>query len=293
MDNSEPHHPGTTAIGWTEGPEPGRFRLRQLACWLPAAAIGGVVIGWAAVVAERYYAPLVVFPILTGVVLGGVLVALMRLGQVGHRPTLAAGALLAILLAVAGEHYVAFRQTQNRLQREPEKMAMLRLIEQARKEAGEEAPDAIPLPPTDFVGYTCWLANHQGLKLGSAWLRGSVVWWIWALDAILLGIPGLLLVAATARLPYCNHCQRWYHAIRSGKTAPSTTRRLAVLLGLEVPPEIRSARYRLIACQGGCGPTGLVLFWEQPDGSFSSGYIWLDWSGHREVLSVLDEKREE
>lgn len=288
MDNSQPPCPGIT-----EGPQPGCFRLWQPACWLPAAAITGVAIGWVAVVAERYYAPLVVFPILTGVVLGGILVLLMRLCRVGHRPTLAAGAVLAILLAIVGEHYVAFRQAQNRLQREPEKMAMLRLIEQARKEAGEETPESIPLPPGDFLGYTCWLANHQGLKLGSAWLRGSVVWLLWALDAILLAIPSFLLVAATARLPYCNHCQRWYHTNRSGKTAPLTARQLAGLAGVEVPAEIRSARYRLISCQGGCGPSGLVLFWEQPDGSFSSGYIWLDLSGHREVLSVLDETREE
>jgi len=288
MDNSPTPRPGTT-----EGPRPGRFRPWQVACWLPVAAAAGVAIGWAAVVAERYYAPLVVFPILTGVVLGGVLVLLMRLSRVGHRPTLAAGTLLAIVLAVAGEHYIAFQQAQDRLQREPEKMAMLRLIEQARKEAGEEDAQSIPLPPSDFVGYTCWRANYQGLEFGSAWLRGSVVWLLWALEAILLAVPCLLLVAATARLPYCNHCQRWYHTIRSGKIAPSTAGRLAVLAGVEVPTEIRSARYRLIACQGGCGPTGLVLSWEQPDGSFSSGYIWLDASGHREVLSVLDEKREQ
>ena len=288
MDNCETPHPRTT-----EGPHPGRFRSWQLLCWLPVAAVAGVVIGWVAVVAQRYYAPLVVFPIMTGVFLGGVLVLWMRVCRVGHRPTLAAGALLAILLAVAGEHYIAFRQAQNRLRREPEKMAMLRLIEQARKEAGEETPESVPLPPTDFPGYACWLANHQGLKLGSAWLRGSAVWLLWALDAILLGISGLALVAATARLPYCNHCQRWYYTIRSGRTTPSTGGELAALAGLELPAEIRSARYRLISCQGGCGPTGLVLFWQQPDGDFSSGYVWLDASGHREVLSALDQKTEE
>ncbi len=288
MDSAQPPRPGTT-----EGPQPGWFRPWQLACWLPVAAVAGVAIGWVAVVAERYYAPLVLFPILTGVVLGGVLVLLMRLSRVGHRPTLAAGTLLAIVLAVAGEHYIAFRQAQPRLEREEEKMAIAREIEQAHKEAGEDEPELIPLPPADFVGYTSWRANHQGLPLGGTWLRGSVVWLLWAVDAVLLGLACFLLVAATARLPYCNHCERWYHTIRGGKIAPSTAARLAALTGVEVPAEIRLARYRMTACQGGCGPTGLALFWEQPDGSFSSGYVWLDASGRREAVSVLDEEREQ
>jgi hypothetical protein len=46
----------------------------------------------------------------------------------------------------------------------------------------------------------------------------------------------------------------------------------------------------LIACRGGCGPSGLALFWEQPDGDFSSGYLWLTPSGRNEVQETLDQR---
>jgi len=284
----------------------GRFCLGQLAWWLPACALLGGAVAWFAVVAERYYAPLVAFPILVGVFLGGSLVAVMRAGQVGHRPTILAGALLGAAISIAGQHWLGFWQFRQGLEQSPKKAAALRLFEQAQEEAregpreetqrtepAEEAVSWPAVPPTTFGRHLRWRAERVGIPIGGTTLRGGLVWLIWAVDGLLVAIAAGVLVAATARLPYCDRCRTWYHTMRSGKIGDFTARELARLADVSMAGPIRSARYRLVTCREGCGPTGLALSWEQSEGRFSSGYVWLDASGRNEVLSALDQKKEE
>ena len=68
------------------------------------------------------------------------------------------------------------------------------------------------------------------------------------------------------RVPYCNQCRTWYRTVRNGKIDLPTAGRLAELLGVETAGAPRSARYRLSACQGGCGPTRCELSWEHGGG---------------------------
>jgi len=300
----------------------GRFRIGQLAWWLPACALLGGAVAWFAVVAERYYAPLVAFPILVGVFLGGALVAMMRAGEVGHRPTILAGTLLGAAISIAGQHWLGFWQFRQGLEPSPEKAAAARLFEKAQEEAekeapeeeadqaGEESPDTAPqesrqeqspgaalprpaVPPSTFGRYLRWRAEGVGIPIGGTTLRGGLVWLIWAVDGLLVALAAGLLVAVTARLPYCDRCRTWYHTMRSGKIDELTTQELARLADVSLAGPIHSARYRLVACREGCGPTGLALSWEQPDGGFSSGYVWLDASGQSEVLSALEQKKDE
>jgi hypothetical protein len=95
-------------------------------------------------------------------------------------------------------------------------------------------------------------------------------------------------VYAAARLPYCNQCRRWYHATRSGRIDPDAVRQLAVAAGVATADPVRRARYRLIGCPGGCGPPGLSLFWEQPNGVYSAGPNWLGPDQRDQVQQLLD-----
>ena len=141
--------------------------------------------------------------------------------------------------------------------------------------------------------------------------HGALVWLAWTVDAVLVLVPALFLVGATARLPYCNRCRRWLQTVRSGRLDPGTAGVLARLAGLSrpeplaagksaaskyatrdtFPDDFSRARYRLLACQGGCGPTGFVLSWDDPTGRLSSGVVWLDAAGRERVVEILDRSR--
>src|SRR4030042_5453002 len=97
-------------LGCVPGPDRGAFSWDRLLVWVPSCAVLGLLIAWAAVVAAGYFAPLVVFPLVVGVVLGGAIVLAMRVFRVGHRPTLWLGALLAGALVIVGQHYFSFRK---------------------------------------------------------------------------------------------------------------------------------------------------------------------------------------
>ncbi len=257
-----------------EEPQPGRFSWAPLACWLPVCGALGALVAWAADVARGYSDPFLVFPLIVGIVLGGVAVILMRVCRVGHRPTILLGVLLAATLTALGQHYVHFERIEWRMSRDP-KAALKRL--------------ALPeeLPPPDFWEFMRWSAA-KGLPIGKWPARDAWAWLVWGVDALCVYAPALLLVMATARLPYCNRCRSWYRTIRSGRIEPALARRLAAAIDLPVAENLRSARYRLCDCPSGCGPTGFTLSLDQPEGDFSSGLIWLDVPQRNEVQAILD-----
>ena len=261
--------------GLLPGPENGAFRWDRLLAWAPLSAVLGLLIAWATVVAEGYFAPFLLFPLVVGVILGGTILLAMRVCQVGHRPTIWLGALVAASVAIAGQHYFFFQKAQGLLARDPEKLAKLQLV----------APEQIP--PARFCEYLKWSAA-RGRPIGPYTARGGLAWLAWSIDALLILVPAVVLVGATARLPYCNRCGRWFQTVRSGRLDSGTAAILAKLVGTELGPEHRRARYRMLACQGGCGPTGFVLAWDDPAGRLSSGIVWLDAAGRHRVVEILD-----
>ncbi len=262
--------------GLAPGPEKGTFRWDRLLAWVPLSAVLGLLIAWAAVVAEGYFAPFLLFPLVVGVVLGGTIVLAMRVCQVGHRPTIWLGALLAASVAIAGEHYFSFQKDQRQWARDPKKLAEMQL----------GFPERVP--PPRFGEYLAWSAA-RGLRIGPYAVRGGLVWLAWSINALLVLAPATFLVGATARLPYCNRCARWFQTVRSGRLDSATAGILARLVGTEVGPEPERARYRVLACQGACGPTGFVLSWDDPGGRLSSGIVWLDAAGRDRVVEILDQ----
>jgi hypothetical protein len=267
-------------------PGPGSFRWALLPVWLACCAGLGLLVGWAAVVARAYAAPLLLFPLVVGSVLGGLIVLAMRVLNLGHRPTIWLGALLAGLLAVAGQHYFTFLRIQRQHASQPDRLVKLRLV----------APERIP--PSDFVPFLLWSAD-RGLPLGGYRAQGLWVWLLWTVDGLLITLTTLLLAAITARMPYCDRCGRWYRVIRSGKWPPSlaekwpplleTIRRDAAAAADSSTPLAAFHRYRMIACEGGCGPTGLILSGEDSRGRAASQVVWLDAAGRAQLATFLDQ----
>lgn len=269
-----PNGPLTTVMG----PPPGIFRWQKLPAWLACCAAIGLLMAWAAAVARDYASPLLLFPLIVGAVLGGMLVLAMRVLDVGHRWTVWLGSLLAGLLTVAGQHYFTFWKVHWEVQREtardPKTLLKLRLLDR--------------LPPERFWEYMNWNAA-VGVKIGRYEMRNGLAWIYWSLDGLLIFVPDLILVGATARLPYCNRCRQWYHTTRSGSLDPHTWAALDPLVKAGLEREIARGRYRLLACQEACGPTGLALSGEGPDGRPCTCTVWLDAARCQQVVHLLDE----
>ena len=79
----------------------------------------GAVSAWLALEGQLTFAPLLLFPILVGVGVGAANVGLMRIAQMGNRPTAVLGVLLSAAVAIVGQHYLDYRhevaQDQQRL----------------------------------------------------------------------------------------------------------------------------------------------------------------------------------
>jgi hypothetical protein len=262
-----------------EPPKPASFRLGQAILWLVGSMVLGVLVAWAAEVAEAYSSPFLLFPLLVGVILGAVIVAALRLCRVGHRPTIVLGGLLAIAVTVAGQHYLSFWKYRQTFQGDTPAAARLR-----------RAQPLFDLPTT-WPEYLRSEA-HRGWNIGSYTFRDEMAWLMWGLDALLVAAPAVVLIITAARLPFCDRCRSWYHTMRSGRIDPETTCELAAAAGLSAPAEFFSGRYRLSGCAAGCSPAALELFWDEPDRDFSSDRLWLDRAHRDQILDILERRAE-
>jgi hypothetical protein len=263
--------------------QPGwRFPWVQLALWGPASLVLGGIAGWLAVEAQVYFAPLLLFPVLVGVGLGAMLVGLMRVTEIGDRPVLLAGTVLAVVVAVAGQHYLSYRQA---LRHHREDSAS---VQKAREAFGELLRGRLPEPPGSFLDYMDEQAR-QGRPLfwGHA-AEGWNAWASWAVDAILVLAAALAMVVPAARQPYCGRCHTWYRTVRGGRISVATAQGVAGLAAMEVPADAKWARYRLSHCRGGCGPARLELSCENTAGQLLAATAWLDAERRSRVIAVLD-----
>jgi hypothetical protein len=252
-----------------------------LAIWLPGSVLLGALAAWAAEDAQSFFAPLVIFPLLVGVVLGAVLVLLVRVGQVGHRPTIVLGTVLAALVAVVGQHYFAY-QTARQTVRPPDSP-----IEKA-KAAMPDLADRLS-PPQSFGEFMRRQAmqGRPVFRLFDA--QGGGAWALWAVEGFLTLAATLGVMIPAMRLPYCSRCRSWYRATRTARFPAAVIRRIAKVLDVETSERIRSGRCRLATCASGCGPTACELTWEDLDGETFFVHAWLDPAGRSEVVRIFDE----
>jgi hypothetical protein len=258
----------------------GRFAWVVLVYWLPCAAGLGGAAAWLAVAVQEHFAPLLLFPILVGVGVGALNVGLMRLAQMGNRPTALLGTLLAVAVAVLGQHYLSYRQQEALRQRQIEAMQQTGPPGVVR----ELAP-----PPLGFAEYMRRQAA-RGRPVAGYVLAGWAAWLSWAVDGLLVLAAALAMVIPAARLPYCKACRSWYRTVRAGRVPLALAQRLAEVASATIDDPVSWVRYRLACCQGGCGPTRLELFWESPErGGRRAIDAWLDVEHRQRAMAALDE----
>ncbi|MGD0519364.1 MAG: hypothetical protein ABSA26_17645 [Thermoguttaceae bacterium] len=264
----------------------GPFSLRGLAIWLLGVLIFATLVARAAVDAQFYFAPLVIFPLLTGVGLGGLLLGLMRAGQIGHRPTIISGAVLAVLIASTGEHYFCYLAARQTEPKQPQ------LADKARQVFPELLARGLQTPPESFLEYMCQQAERGRPLLFDYIARSWVAWLSWALDSLLVlaGVSAVLLPAMF--LPFCGRCQTWYRAIRSAQIPASAVKQIGRIAGVDPVEHLKSGHCRLICCHSGCGPTGCELYWEDTTGDTFFARAWIDAAQRNLVMQVLDEVTE-
>ncbi len=239
----------------------------------------GLIWAWAAEGAQWYFAPIILFPVMLGVVVGATVVGLVRFTQVGHRPTILLAAVLAALVAGIGPHYFSYLAAYDR--------AGSSIGAGAASQANVAA--LVRQMKPSFAQYLDAQARRGRPLVEGYVAKGWVAWLTWAVDALLVAAAAVAVTLPALRAPYCNRCGTWYRAIRNGRIDAPTARRLAELVRVEEIGHPRSFRYRLSACQGGCGPTRCELSWEEPDGALNLAQVWLDTAGRNEVVAILDE----
>jgi hypothetical protein len=256
----------------------GVFAWKGLALAILVAPPLGLVWAWMAEVAQAYFAPLLLFPLLLGAFAGISVVGLVRLAQVGHRPTIVLAAVLAAVVAGAGQHAFGYLSdyywTSSRIP--------------ASTVAGQDLSALVREMRPSFGQYMQAQARRGRPLVGDLLAKDAFAWLSWSVDALLTVAGAVAAVLPAMRVPYCNRCRTWYRTVRVGKIDLPTARRLAELAQVDEMGHLHSPRYRLSACQGGCGPTRCELSWEGADGAVDLAQVWLDAAGRNRVTAVLD-----
>ena len=274
-------HEEQSATG--EGPpRAARFRWPALALWLPTCGLLSAAVAWLAVVVAKHFAPLMIFPILVGLVLGVTLVGLARLMQAGNRPTVVLGTIVACLVAVVGQHYACYRVDRDLDLEQAES------FHQAEQKHPGLVLGTAPQPARDVFDYLRRQADEGRPLLGSYVARGPAAWTSWTADGLLLTAAALLVVLPAVRQPYCGRCRSWFRTTRRGQLDADSARRLAGGLKIELPDSVASIDYRVVSCSAGCDPTGFEICWIGESGKSSSARVWLGADQRNQVTQTLD-----
>ena len=278
MDTEREQSPNTA-----KHPSRPRFRWDRLPLWGPVCLILGAAVAWAATLVEPFSAPVLLFSLLVGAVLGASLIGTIRLFQIANRPTVLGGTVVAALIAVVGQHYFSYR-TACRAAVEDRRTYQL-----AQLAFRGEGLAQMPVPPEGFFPFLRWRAA-RGLAVLGYKAQGWIVWLLWASDGALVLAAALGVVWLALNRPYCDLCRSWFRTTRGGSVDPQTARRLAELVQAELPEPLASARYRLFACRAGCGPAGLELYGVGPKGDASRIKAWLDLARRDQIVQALDQR---
>jgi len=264
-------------------PNEGRFAWSGLALALVAAPVVGAVWAWIGNGIQAYFAPMILFPLLVGVVTGLSIVGLVRFAQMGHRPTILMTAVAAAVVAAAGQHYCHYLSDYFWKKQPSIGTGPL---------AGQDL-SALTQGMTPSFGKYLSVQARRGRPLpGGYVVQGCGAWLSWGIEALLSVAAAVGVTLPALRVPYCNRCGTWYRTIRNGRIDVPTARRLAETLDVDLAESMHSPRYRLSACRSGCGPMRCELSWEESNGVVDLARVWLDAEKRNKVLTVLDELAE-
>ena len=292
--------------------ETGQFTWFGLALGLAASLAVGVIYAWIAQRVQPHFAPLGLFPILIGVLTGATIVGVVRFARIGNRPTIFLSALLAAVVATGGQHYFsylsyvsAYEQASSPLKKgtgsertneNPAEQLVVRCLSpffNADRARQAQSLAALRQEAAPNFGHYMHAQAQRGRPLMDGYaVHGWLAWLSWAIDALLVAASAVVVTIPAARVPYCNRCGTWYRTVRCGRLDVPTAQRLAGLFGVEDIPPMRSPRYRLSACQSGCGPTRCELSWEESHGAVDLVRVWLNAQQRNQVTAILDELSE-
>jgi hypothetical protein len=285
----------------TPPPPPGSFSPFALVLMLAISPLVGLVWGWAAdaVQFQLDRSPFLVFPIIVGVFAGLTIVGLARFTQIGHRPTLLFAVVFAAATAAFGQHYLHYMaqysqplpQSSSAKGTDDAATALAQALIREEAAGGSSALHKELTP--SFFRYMLAQARRGRPLPGGYLATGWGAWLTWSIDLLLTVAAAVVVAAPALRIPYCNRCRSWYRTVRNGRIDVATARRLAEICSADDVEGLRSPRYRLSCCQGGCGPTRCELSWEEPSGTVDLVRVWLDADQRRQVAAVLDGLAEE
>ncbi len=261
-------------------PPRAHFRPAQLALWIPLCLVHGGATAWLAFGIQKRFAPLGLFPILLGLAMGITLAGLMRLVHVAGRSTIVAGTVVAVTVAVFGQHYFSYQEQRQEAERQA---AQFRMAARAHPDIVRGAP---PVPANGAFEFLRWQAIRGRPITGTIVARGGWAWASWALDGGLVLLAALLVVIPAARQPYCDRCRTWYSTVRRGAVSLDAAAAVATELGFTAPEEALSAVFRVVQCQGGCGVVGFEICWEMPKVAPNVKRFWIS-SEQRSRLEEL------
>ena len=164
------------------------FRPLDAALLLLGSLIIGLAAGWIATVVAVRFAPLVVFPLAVGAVLGVVLIGVSRLLQSDHGKTILTAAVAAALVAVAAQHYFSYLDAKR-------KMEESKTIKDAKQAFAEIVRDRLPAGPCDYLRTQAAVGRRMPFGYVA---RGPMAWLSWCVDGLLVvaGTMGVVVFAA-------------------------------------------------------------------------------------------------
>jgi len=214
----------------------------RLFAWLCLSLASAVLVSWISIQVQQFgLAPVGVFSVLTGAVMGGAMVAWLYLLHFGHRLSAVCGAIVVAAFAAFAQHSWAFvifyENRRQALQQNPQAALFL-----------EQQLDL------DWQGFTTFMRNEASRE-------GAVL--LWSVDAALIILTATVLVFLALRRPYADCCRRWYGTVREGHLdhAEALPEELQAASEPQLPRS-GEVHYRLLHCRCGCGPLGVELRWK-------------------------------
>lgn len=235
--------------------------------WGAASLSVGIALGWIGSQAAAVLAPLFIFSLLFGLVLGAILVVLMRVCQVHSVGIVYPVAILAVVLMVASQHWFAYREVVQTIHEE------IRSLQKAANQFPDKFQGQISAPPQSLIAFMSDEASrprHISTWFGKVTLQGSRAWTFWGLDALMVLLPTFFLLWRGRARPWCATCCSWYRTTRTGRLDRATGESLLAMLtdeesNQDTPggcnQDDKYASFVMRDCDGRCGETELrILF---------------------------------
>jgi len=155
--------------------------------WFPPALGHALVVAWASLLVEPYFALWLVFPALVGAALGAGLAWLARFCRLADLKLLVAGTLTAGMLCVAMQHWFAYRQVLEQFRQREAALLAKAPLAGALALAGEQ-------PPANVWQFLREDAAAGRVLVGGWRAQGVACWLSWGLDAMLVLVAALAMV---------------------------------------------------------------------------------------------------